>query len=363
MKALTIAKSAWLLRRSISWFKPATIILSLLLFQNGGVAIAQEVYTLDVPSTVPWTDTGINIAAGSQLIITATGTVHYSYSSYQVCDANGGDYSGAQFLSDVMLPNTVCHSLVGKIGGTTAVGDGTPVPEGTPGDGPGFVGTSYSEVIPTGGELFLGFNDNPAVFWDNSGSFSVTVTVVPAFSARDTYKALVAAVAISTNQAGNLTYCAFGNEDLIRECAAETGITNLTGLHLVYDLKTDTLDVVHGTGTNETLVCTPLTFSGGVFLNNTNSDQSERLAWVYWGSNKVASGTLTATERYEYGASNQLVGFSLRGQLQFALPGIGTNAPTIYHGSLVAGSKLFGPFDPLPPFSHFGSPDFGRHGD
>jgi hypothetical protein len=79
----------------------------------------------------------------------------------------------------MMLPNTVCHSLVGKIGGTTAVGDGTPVPEGTLGDGPGFVGTSYSELVPTSGELFLGFNDDPAVFWDNSGSFSVTISVVP----------------------------------------------------------------------------------------------------------------------------------------------------------------------------------------
>jgi hypothetical protein len=161
------------------WFGAATIIPSLLLLQGAGVAIAQNIYTLAVPDTVPWTDTGIYLAAGSQLDITATGIVHYSTSSYQVCDANGGDYSGAQFLSDQMLPNTVCHSLVGKIGGTTSVGTGTPVPEGISGDGPGFVGTSFNKAIPTGGELFLGFNDNPTVFWDNSGSFSVTISITP----------------------------------------------------------------------------------------------------------------------------------------------------------------------------------------
>jgi hypothetical protein len=162
----------------LPWSKPATLILALLLGLSAEVATAQ-IYTLGVPDTVPWTDTGIYLTAGSQLNITATGTVHYSTSSYQVCDANGGDYTGAQFLSDVMLPNTVCHSLVGKIGGTTDVGTGTTVPEGTPGDGPGFVGTSYNELISTSGELFLGFNDNPSVFWDNSGSFSVTISITP----------------------------------------------------------------------------------------------------------------------------------------------------------------------------------------
>lgn len=141
MKTNTATNSLRRISRPFSWFGPATILVSLVLLRSAQEAPALTIYTLDVPATVPWTDTGINLTAGSQLDITATGTVHYSTSSYQVCDANGGDYTGAQFLSDVMLPNTVCHSLVGKIGGTTAVGDGTPVPEGVPGDGPGFVGT------------------------------------------------------------------------------------------------------------------------------------------------------------------------------------------------------------------------------
>jgi hypothetical protein len=160
----------------LPWFGSATIVFSLLLGQGAEVATAQ-IYTLGVPDTVPWTDTGIYLTAGSQLDIAATGTVHYSTSSYQVCDANGGDYSGAQFLSDMMLPTTVCHSLVGKIGGTTGVGTGTPVSEGILGDGPGFVGTFYNKAVSTSGELFLGFNDDPAVFWDNSGSFSVTISI------------------------------------------------------------------------------------------------------------------------------------------------------------------------------------------
>jgi hypothetical protein len=134
---------------------------------------------MNVTSTVPWTDTGIYIAAGSQLDITASGIVAYGTSPVQVTDANGGESSGQQFFQNAVLPNTIIVSLIGKIGGTTDIGTGTPVPEGTPGDGPGFVGISYSEVTSTSGELFLGFNDQVGGFWDNSGSFSVTIDVVP----------------------------------------------------------------------------------------------------------------------------------------------------------------------------------------
>ena len=59
----------------------------------------------------------------------------------------------------------------------TAVGTGTPVPEGILGKGPGFVGSSYGQFIATGGELFLGFNDQVGQFGDNGGSFSTSVTV------------------------------------------------------------------------------------------------------------------------------------------------------------------------------------------
>jgi hypothetical protein len=43
--------------------------------------------------------------------------------------------------------------------------------------GDGFVGSSYSQIIPESGELFLGYNDD--YFPDNSGTFSVQVTIVP----------------------------------------------------------------------------------------------------------------------------------------------------------------------------------------
>ena len=179
MKTTTLVKNPQIIARASSCFGPATILFSLVLLGSAQEAPAQNIYTMDVTSTVPWTDTGIYIAAGSQLDITASGIVAYGGSPGQVTDANGGNWDGQQFFQTAVLPNTIIVSLIGKIGGTTDIGTGTPVPEGTPGDGPGFVGISYSEVTSTSGELFLGFNDQVGAFWDNSGSFSVTIDVVP----------------------------------------------------------------------------------------------------------------------------------------------------------------------------------------
>ena len=132
--------------------------------------------TVQVPSTAPWTDAGVDVTMGQRLEMTATGMVHYG-GPQQVTNANGGDFTGQLFFSDDVLPGAVVVSLIGKVGGTTAVGDGTPLPAGTPGDGAGFVGVSYDQVVPESGRLFLGFNDRVEAFGDNSGAFTVTITL------------------------------------------------------------------------------------------------------------------------------------------------------------------------------------------
>ena len=136
-----------------------------------------ETKSLQMPSTTPWFDTGIDVIAGQHLHITATGTVRYGGDPKQVTDANGGHFTGEKFFATAVLPTTVVVSLTGKVGGTSALDTGTPLPEGTPNDGPGFVGTSYDEVVPESGRLFLGFNDREQAFGDNSGAFTVTITL------------------------------------------------------------------------------------------------------------------------------------------------------------------------------------------
>jgi hypothetical protein len=150
------------------------------------------------------------------------------------------------------------------------------------------------------------------------------------------YKASVNAISISTNSSGGLVYHRFRNGDIIRQCAHDQGITNLTGLSLVYNRPKDELQVV--TGTNNTVVCVPLAFNGGTWLSNSNLTKAERLTFVFVETNSVAGGTLSATERFAYGPSNQITFFSLTGQLAYTVPAKGTNPPVIYRGGLVASS-------------------------
>ena len=156
-------------------------------------------------------------------------------------------------------------------------------------------------------------------------------------SAQPMFRAIVSAVAISTNGSGNLTYQLFGTRDLINNCASEQGLTNVMGLRLVYDLGADALEVVSGTGTNTAVVCTPLAFSDGLSLGNTSGTRIEREAWVMVETNSAASGTLSATERMGLSSSNTVSFFNLIGKLQYTTAASGTNGPAIIRGNLLVG--------------------------
>src|SRR5262245_26966344 len=177
--------------------------------------------------------------------------------------------------------------------------------------------------------------NNPVFVWTMAVCLSAWVGV-PCGKAQELYKAFVSEVCITTNASGGLVYRLFGNRDFIRQCAHDQGITNLFGLSLVFNRTANALQVVSGTGTNRVLVCTPLSFSGGVSLSKSNYAKVERLEFVYVDGSTLANGTLAATERSFRYSSNILSGFELTGRLQYAVPGTGTNSAAIYTGSIFA---------------------------
>jgi hypothetical protein len=168
--------------------------------------------------------------------------------------------------------------------------------------------------------------------------------------AQQLFSAQVQTTAVRTNTTGGLSYSHFGNKQIIEQAAVAAGITNPTGLRLVYDKTGDKLEVVMGT--NNAVVASPISFADGVSLSRTNGTLVERLSWVFLGTNTMASGTLRATEHLHFGTSNELQNFQLSGQLQFAAPAAGTNAAVVYSGSISAGS--FG-------FEDEGEQDEGHH--
>ena len=80
-------------------------------------------------------------------------------------------------------------------------------------------------------------------------------------------------------------------------------------------------------------------------LTNTNHTRTERLAGVYWKDSTTVNGTLLAGEWTFATGTNHPAAFGLNGQLQFAVPGDGTNAPVIYAGTLRAGEGVGWRFD------------------
>ena len=142
-------------------------------------AKAQE-WLLTVPSTAPWFDTGVDLQAGQQLSITANGLVNWATGSPGInADGVGEGWDGTLRHPGTVAPSAIWLSLIGKVGGDLNIGSGNLLPEGIPGKGAGFVGSAYEGTLPTGGRLFLGFNDTTANFGDNGGAFSVNVVVVP----------------------------------------------------------------------------------------------------------------------------------------------------------------------------------------
>ena len=136
---------------------------------NNGGSFAADVATdvrhtsvasrsLTVPGTVAWTDTGLDVAAGQQVTITASGTVIHSVSTNDGCDPTGEPGTSGHGANIIGCPDHA--SLIGKFGDAGA---------------PFYVGRTYSVPATASGRLFLGINDND--LGNNGGSYSASVAV------------------------------------------------------------------------------------------------------------------------------------------------------------------------------------------
>jgi hypothetical protein len=151
------------------------------------------------------------------------------------------------------------------------------------------------------------------------------------------FPASVNLICLSTNQSGGIVYQRVRTADFVEECALEMGVTNVTGLSLVFNRSNRSLEVVNGT--NQTALCTPLSFEGGVALANSNNTRIVSQSFVFVDPNTTAGGLLSAIETLTWGTSNQLTSFGLRGELSYSFTN-GTNSPALCGGVLLVGSAI-----------------------
>ena len=138
--------------RSLLTFPGATLFL---LFTVAGPLCAQD-YKFTIPTTQAWTDTGIDLAAGSQVAVTASAT---QSSGGNTCDPAG--VSAGNTMPNLPLASALPGALIAR-----TEENGTPV----------LVGASQQLKAAQAGHLYLGINTAPGVP-TCQGSFAVKVHI------------------------------------------------------------------------------------------------------------------------------------------------------------------------------------------
>lgn len=117
--------------------------------------------TISVPGNSRGIDTGIDLRAGDQVTITATGNITAGRRA-GVVSADGGRPGLGAIVGTYPVPNAGVGALIGYIR----------LPNGQMSQ-PFAVGSQQTLNVPVDGRLFLAINDDN--YNDNSGSFSVTI--------------------------------------------------------------------------------------------------------------------------------------------------------------------------------------------
>ncbi len=182
----------------------------------------------------------------------------------------------------------------------------------------------------------------------NMALFLAVLTMAPGFlttraQSADLYKVNVSAICISTNDNGQLRSKPFTARDIIRDCADGQGITNLTGLTLVYNRDVDTVQVVNRT--NGAVVCDFMAFDNGVAVANAAGTVRERVAFAYLQDQHNADGTIRGTERYVFDEHGAVIAFHFNGKLHIGTPATDSSRAKVYSGTFTTAAK----FRPLLP--------------
>ena len=138
----------------------------------GTTAALGKSYEFDVPATTMWLDTKLNLLAGAEIQVTATGSA-----TYPTTDAKGRDQtftpdglarSWRDLIHEYPASNSGHGALIGRIGASDAGGQAFSL------------GASQKSDIPIPGHLFLGINQGTREAATATGSFHVTIAILDA---------------------------------------------------------------------------------------------------------------------------------------------------------------------------------------
>jgi len=139
----------------------------------GATAAAGKSYELDVPATSVWVDTNIDLLAGAEIQLTATGSATYTStdSKGQTKTQTFGPAGLARGFRDLIHQYPAANAGHGALIGRVGSGDGAEIFT---------VGESQKSDLPVPGRLFLGINQGSRDAAIATGSFHVTIAVLKA---------------------------------------------------------------------------------------------------------------------------------------------------------------------------------------
>jgi hypothetical protein len=146
------------------------VLLPLLLIVAPAAVAAPVGATVEVQSTQPWTDTGLDVVAGRPASVAASGSIRIAWSDpgkSPSADTPGRpEATGVDCVAENVdgrawtAPGLYCWTLIARIGT-----DGVPFE----------VDNGMRFTPTTSGRLYLGVNDETNAFGDNSGSWTAEV--------------------------------------------------------------------------------------------------------------------------------------------------------------------------------------------
>ena len=124
--------------------------------RNGWSGDDRTAKTLQVPANLAWRDTGLDVRAGDELIVRATGEIQWTGRAADRADAQGSLTGGV--TDGAPLPLVAAGALIAR------VGQSQPFP---------VIERDGRVRMPRSGRLYLGINDDNVS--DNRGAFDVSV--------------------------------------------------------------------------------------------------------------------------------------------------------------------------------------------
>jgi hypothetical protein len=246
-----------------------------------------------------WGDTGVNVAAGASVSITASGTERYTVTRQDCYSTPAGfpwggttagpcgftcpDYNSV-FYPQTPAPGLPCFSLIGRIG------SGSPFEVG--------YGTTF--VSQSAGELYLGYNDwyYPDVVGNYSGGFSTRIVVTPNSASSGTVP----------SSGGSTTALP---SDQVLANGSYQGSTTIDSCILDYAINGGDQETLSATGTSNLFVGAT---AGGKSMTPISWSEDLAVTASYSGLEAISIGhSDSGTGTFQTGANDAIAAVAVRG--------------------------------------------------